>query len=110
MDLNREKNMRNKINNKQEKKYDKFAVVGFVLGIIGFLFGVVWPLTFIFSNNYIILAPIICTLTSIFFGFISKNRKKRNNDLSLAGIIVSIVSLLLMIFFSYLNRTIGLEG
>ena len=91
-----------------KKKYDGFAVASFSLGIIGLLFGIIFPIATFFTNNYyiIILIPFIFSVISITFGLVSKNKIKKTKSngkkIATTGIVISIISLLLIIFNIYL--------
>jgi len=88
------------------KKYDKFAITSFVFIILGLLISFVIPiLIFYFPVIYLSIILIMSVLVSITFGVISLIRIKRNNKLkgrkfAWAGIIISVLSLLLLIIIT----------
>lgn len=69
-----------------------FAIASLVLGIV----------TFVCCGN------IITAVLSIIFGIISKQRQKENNGMATAGIVLSIIALVLGIVFSIIAFATGL--
>lgn len=76
----------------QPESGKNFAIASLVLGIV----------TFVCCGN------IITAVLSIIFGIISKQRQKENNGMATAGIVLSIIALVLGIVFSIIAFATGL--
>ena len=68
-----------------------FAIASLVLGIVSFF-----------------CCGTICSILGIIFGVISKQRQKENNGMATAGIVLSIITLVLGIIFTIIAISTGL--
>lgn len=68
-----------------------FAIASLVLGIVSFF-----------------CCGTICSILGIIFGVISKQRQKENNSMATAGIVLSIITLVLGIIFTIIAISTGL--
>lgn len=75
----------------QPESGKNFAVASLVLGIVSFF-----------------CCGTICSILGIIFGVISKQRQKENNGMATAGIVLSIIALVLGIVFSIIAFATGL--
>lgn len=75
----------------QPESGKNFAIASLVLGIVSFF-----------------CCGTICSILGIIFGVISKQRQKENNGMATAGIVLSIIALVLGIVFSIIAFATGL--
>lgn len=68
-----------------------FAIASLVLGIVSFF-----------------CCGTICSILGIIFGVISKQRQKENNGMATAGIVLSVIALVLGILFTIIAISTGL--
>lgn len=75
----------------QPESGKNFAIASLILGIVSFF-----------------CCGTICSILGIIFGIISKQRQKENNGMATAGIVLSIIALVLGIVFSIIAFATGL--
>ncbi|MBQ9680684.1 MAG: hypothetical protein IJV48_08405 [Ruminococcus sp.] len=84
------------MNDMLHQKYSKQGKESFVLGITGLLLHL---LALIFTNRllWFELVALIAGISGLILGIISRKRLKENNRLGLAGVILSIITLILFL-------------